>query len=485
MVSQSPILKSSVLILGLTFGAIAPSVLLPGHSLLPAAVAQNSDERTNIQVYQKASPAVVSIGTGNGSGSGSIITPDGLVLTNAHVVQGRRTVTVTLADGRRFQGNVIAFAGSGLDLAMVRIQGQNNLPTVTIAPAGSVQVGQRAFAIGNPFGRFQGTFTVGIVSRIDRQRGLIQTDAAINPGNSGGPLLNSQGQLIGVNTAIFTTGDVSGNIGIGFAITTDRIQPFITAVRQGRAPSVSNNPRSNPRANSRADRSAIPITLNGNPVNARLEQGDNLLTADNSFFDVYRFQGRAGQRVRLEMASNAIDPYLILLGPNGEEVAQDDDSGSNQNALITATLPRNGTYLIIANSSEAGQTGPYQIRASLGGTPAAANPANPPNRSSVVLQQSGVLGRGSRTLPDGTLYQTYSFQARAGQAVTISLNSSDFDPYLILVDSRDRKIAENDDITNRNQNARIQVTLRQGGTYRVIVNSATRGGQGRFVLTVR
>ena len=173
-----------------------------GTKVPPVNLAQNSDEQTNIRVFDSASPAVVKIETNEASGSGSILTPDGLVLTNAHVVGDANTVTVILADERRMTGDVIAFDPGGLDLAAIQIRNARNLPTIPMS-RDRVRVGQRAFAIGSPFG-FQNTFTIGIVSRLDSDRGTIQTDAAINPGNSGGPLLNSDAELIGVNTAIFT-----------------------------------------------------------------------------------------------------------------------------------------------------------------------------------------------------------------------------------------------------------------------------------------
>jgi S1-C subfamily serine protease len=142
------------------------------------------------------------------------------------------------ADGNQYAGEVIGYGETGLDLAVVRIQG-NDFPTVRIAEPGSVRPGQQVFAIGNPFGRFQGSITQGIVSRLDRDQGLIQTDASINPGNSGGPLLNRNGELIGVNTAIYAPRGSTGNIGIGFAIPVEQIQPFLAAVNQGAAPQTA------------------------------------------------------------------------------------------------------------------------------------------------------------------------------------------------------------------------------------------------------
>lgn len=444
-------------------------------SLLNPAFAQNVDEQINIRVYEQASPAVVSIEGGSGSGSGSIITSDGLILTNAHVIEGQRTVTVILANGQRVTGDVVGFADNQ-DLAAVKIRNGNNLPTLTLAPANSAKVGQRAFAIGNPFGQFQGTLTTGIVSRIDRDRGLIQTDAALNPGNSGGPLLNSQGQLIGVNTAIFTNrGGTPGNIGIGFAIPVERIQPFLTAVRSGRASSTARQQGdfSPPQA----------LVLNGTPIQGRLSRGDNILPVDNSLFDIYTFEGQAGEQIQIEMTSREIDPFLILLDPNGREVAQDDDSAGGQNARIQATLPMNGSYLLFANSYDTGELGSYSLR----GRSSSRTVSRSPLSRNFLLQRQGVLDpTTAEILPfDGSLYQAYPFDGRAGQEITINLASSDFDTYLILLDPSGEKIGENDDISRSNTNSQLNVTLPRSGTYRVIVNTYDAGGQGQYILKVR
>lgn len=157
-----------------------------------------------------------------GQGSGFIIDPGGIILTNAHVVSGADTVTVTLKDGRAFEGKVRG-ADELTDLAVVKIQGASGeLPMAGLGDSDQVQVGDWAIAVGNPVG-LDNTVTLGIVSTLhrssaqvgipDKRLEFIQTDAAINPGNSGGPLLNEAGKVIGINTAIR-----AGTTGIGFAI---------------------------------------------------------------------------------------------------------------------------------------------------------------------------------------------------------------------------------------------------------------------------
>lgn len=474
------IAKSATIVAAVTLGATILNGIgnfdLLNFSIAPnIASAQDIDEQINIRVYQRASPAVVSVQTNDSTGSGSIISSDGLVLTNAHVVAGYSTVTVTLADRSRLVADVIAFGDNGLDLAVLKIRGGNNLPTISVSRT-PLQVGQRAFAIGNPFGQFQGTFTVGIVSRIDRERGLIQTDAAINPGNSGGPLLNGQGELIGVNTAIFSSSG-GGSIGIGFAIALERVQPFLAAVREGRASRTTVRQNPNP-----GNREPQIIALNSPVINGKLGQGSNVLPVDNSFFDLYAFQGRVGQRVQIDMIGQEIDPYLILLDPNGNDLAQDDDSGGANNARISITLPETGTYLLIANSYQARQAGSYKLRTQATAT----SGGNSVSQERFMLREEGNLGYGSSILPsDGSLFNLHTFEGTAGESVTISAVSADFDTYVALLDSNGNLIGENDDASENNPNATLTITLPRTGRYGVIVNSYDKTGRGEYVLTVR
>jgi S1-C subfamily serine protease len=155
-----------------------------------------------------------------GTGSGFIIDPEGLILTNAHVIEGADQVLVTLKDGREFAGDVLG-VDALTDLAVIRVEAED-LPVVTLGNSEQLRPGEWAIAIGNPLG-LDNTVTAGIISgtgrssaqiRVpDKRVSFIQTDAAINPGNSGGPLLNEVGEVIGVNTAI-----IGGAQGLGFAI---------------------------------------------------------------------------------------------------------------------------------------------------------------------------------------------------------------------------------------------------------------------------
>ena len=201
-------------------------------SVDPASTAATQDEATVIRVARAITPTVVSVSQEEGSGSGIIVDKSGVVLTNAHVVGGSRTVEVGLADGRTLNGQVLG-RDPTLDVAVVRVPAQN-LPVAPIGDSDKLEVGQSAIAIGNPLG-LERTVTAGVVSAVNRNPrgisldGLIQTDAAISPGNSGGPLVDSHGRVIGINTAVLAG---EGASGLGFAIpinlANDVVQQILT-----------------------------------------------------------------------------------------------------------------------------------------------------------------------------------------------------------------------------------------------------------------
>lgn len=201
-------------------------------------IATTDEEVTIDNVIEKVSPSVVSVLTEvdvesfyfgssvqEGAGSGIIVSEDGYIITNKHVIDNARQVTVVLDDGTTYENVEVVTVDPLNDLAFLKLSGASGLKVAELGDATTVRVGQRVIAIGNSLGQYQNTVTSGIISGTGRpvsaQKGdevetltdLLQTDAAINPGNSGGPLLNTSGQVIGVNTAIAADAE-----GIGFAI---------------------------------------------------------------------------------------------------------------------------------------------------------------------------------------------------------------------------------------------------------------------------
>jgi S1-C subfamily serine protease len=233
-------------------GKVEPtSAVLP--TPLPSSIEISADavELLLQNIYERTNPGVVNIdvsgGAGSaltefGSGSGFVIDLDGHIVTNNHVVEGADELDVTFADGTAALAKLIG-ADPYSDLAVIKVDvDQTKLQPLTIGDSDVVKVGQRVIAIGNPFG-LVGTMTVGIVSGKGRtlpadspsssvtgnfsNPDIIQTDAAINPGNSGGPLLNSKGEVIGVNAAIRTDGTNRANSGVGFAIPSNTVKRVV------------------------------------------------------------------------------------------------------------------------------------------------------------------------------------------------------------------------------------------------------------------
>lgn len=189
-----------------------------------------ADEQISISVYEAINPAIVAIEAqlddGVSAGTGCIVTSDGLILTGSHVVEGGVDIDVKTSGGQIYKAKVVSKMGKNNDLALLKIQPKQPLKTIKFGDSEKIKVGQKVLAIGNPFG-FSGTLTQGIISRIDYAKNKIQTDAAINPGCSGGPLLNTSGEVIGINQSIYNPDNNISNIGIGFAIPINDAKKFI------------------------------------------------------------------------------------------------------------------------------------------------------------------------------------------------------------------------------------------------------------------
>jgi len=255
-----------------------------------------------------------------GLGSGVIFDKRGLVLTNFHVIRGADEITVKLSDKREYRGQILG-TDPKTDLAVIRFQPDHELTVATLGNSETLHVGEWAIAIGNPFGLDQ-TVTVGVISATGRSdvgvatyENFIQTDASINPGNSGGPLLNLRGEVIGINTAIFSQS--GGSVGIGFAIPINMVKRVVDQlVDKGRVVrgwlGVSLQPLSPELADSLGvtdnQGAVVASTMPGSPAAAAgLVQNDVILAFDKTpVEDYHHFQrltaeSRAGSKVVLRV----------------------------------------------------------------------------------------------------------------------------------------------------------------------------------------
>lgn len=252
----------------------------PGASTVAGTTVSQSSKGTVAGVAAAVSPAIVEIqaasSSGQSTGSGVVITGDGEIITNNHVVAGAQTVKVQLSTGKTYTADVVG-TSPDKDLALIKLQGASGLKTAALGDSGSVKVGDEVVAIGSPEG-LTGTVTSGIVSALDRdvtvskeqdqqQRGggsgqwpfefggqqfngdtgsstttykAIQTDASLNPGNSGGALINMNGEIIGINSAMFSAsgssggdGSSAGSVGLGFSIPVNTVKADLSALRAG------------------------------------------------------------------------------------------------------------------------------------------------------------------------------------------------------------------------------------------------------------
>jgi Do/DeqQ family serine protease len=343
-----------------------------------------------------------------GLGSGVIVSPDGYIVTNNHVVSHASSLKVTLSDGREFSGKTVG-TDPQTDVAVVKINA-TNLPVLPFGNSDSARVGDIVFAIGNPFGE-EHTVTMGIVSAKNRTlregghsassiQNFIQTDAAINPGNSGGALINAQGQMIAMNTAILTGGNTfgggeGGNIGIGFAIPSNMAKQVMDQlIKTGKV--------------SRGYIGVMLQDLNGdlaNEFHVNTSHGAVVAKVD---------PGTPGAKAGLQ-------PGDVIVGINGQKV----DGMADATLKVTEHAPGSTIVLdVIRNGS------PMKVNVTLGTRPTAANFGEPnANQNGNEEQQNN--GQGGNTSVDGITVETLT--PDLAQQVNVPANTKG-----VVVDSVDQ-----------------------------------------------
>ncbi|MGJ3248151.1 MAG: S1C family serine protease [Elainellaceae cyanobacterium] len=426
----------------------------PGSSISRMAIAQAS--RTSPETVDDA---VVFVQTERGSGSGVIVESNGLIVTNAHVVEGARNIEVKV-QGRVLQADVVAMGSSRcLDLALLQVSGQQNLPTLRLGDADSIQKRQSIFAIGYPGGLASNSASSvrGIISNIYPDEGYIQLDAPINPGNSGGAIVDDNMRLLGIATS-----GLRDTEGINFAISVDKVQAFLHAYHQG----VSFPVGQYVIPASQTDNQPLlqNLDLDGSIVSGNFQTGDNRFCEDGSYADLYTFDAEAGQSIMIDMISQHMGSYIFLVGPGGNIIARNHSEAENQAAILLEKLPQTGTYTVIANTLRSGESGSYQLRAT---TP--------------MLVENGSLDRSAPPcLEEGLRCREYHFSGNANQAVSILFSSSNFDPYLILLDANNNVIAGG----RAERQAFITLELPADGWYTLVISNTSPQEMGGFSVAV-
>ncbi len=330
-----------------------------------------TDEKNNQEVYSAISPGVVNITSTvlvedwfnvypqkGGTGSGSILDKEGRILTNYHVIQEAEKLDVTLSNNKTYEAKVLG-ADPDNDLAVIQISAPaNELTVVPFGTSKNLFVGQKVLAIGNPFG-LDRTLTTGIISGLSRpirsemtQRlieGVIQTDAAINPGNSGGPLLNSRGQIVGINTMIYSPS--GGSVGIGFAVPVETAARVIGEIKQfGRV------------RKARPGVNFIPLANLGERFIRAVE-----LPVNEGLMVVEVQAGSAAERAGVQGPSQAVryGGYRIPIGGDiivamdGQKIANRDDydralNGKNVGDRVQMEVMRNGRKIALTLTLDEG-----------------------------------------------------------------------------------------------------------------------------------
>lgn len=433
--------------------AIATEVALtlPGSPLAQVAIAQAAPA-------QATEDAVVYIQTERGSGSGVVIDSSGLIITNAHVVEGTRQVKVQL-QGRMVDAEVVSMGSSQcLDLALLRVQGQRNLPALEFADADSIATRQEIYAIGYPGGIPTASASVvqGIISNIHPVQGFLQLDAALNPGNSGGAIVDEDMKLLGIATSRLTP----YSEGINFAVSIDKVQAFVEAYYQEMAFPIGQFVI----PGSGADALPQTLALNGREVSGNLEPTDNRYCEDMSAADLYSFEAEAGQAVMLEMVSSQIATYLMLVAPDGRVIAQSNSQERDRSAVLMEKLPQSGTYTVIANTiNTADVTAPYQLRAS---TP-------------LLVEEDALDSSTPPCTEAGHLCRSYFFEGQTNQTITIFF-LSEFTPYLELLDPNGQLLGSG----QVDDQGWLEVDLPTDGWYQLLISNVEASDRGNFLLSV-
>jgi serine protease Do len=438
------------------------------------------------------------------SGTGFFVT-GGYVVTAAHVLEGAAGCRIELTDGQQQRCSVAA-SDSVKDVTMLTVSGT---PPATLrwGVSEAVKDGDDVTVISNPLGQLPGTISRGIVSasRVVNGTKLLQISAPISHGSSGAPVLNVRGQVVGIVRSTIEAGQA-----LNFATATDAIRNLNNdqvAVAEGQTlltlksvidPTTPGGQGAGGRSNTSSPANLPRIRI-GQTINGSLTSSDSLYP-DTTYFKFYEFTTTPGRAITIDLSSSDFDPVLIIRGDDLAQSILNDDGGPGCAARVSRTFPGRGPYRILVNTTARPerQTGRFSLSITQGSLPArdddnarcipAGAAASTGGERSIDVGQSqqGTLTRNDVLLDsDSTYAQPWTIQGRAGQTITIDLESDAFDAYLFLrgpgiSGGRDFQ----DDDSGGNCQARLTATLPQTGEYQIVVNTADHYATGSFSLSV-
>ena len=470
-------------------------------TLAAAAVTSLGAQQTgaaamNLETIRKAVVTIHALdadGQTIASGTGFFVAPEGMVVTAAHVLADAAGCSIELSDGETMRCTVAA-SDTAKDVMMLLVPGT---PPAMLRWGSSTAAkdGDDISVVSNPLGQLPGTLSKGIISasRVVGGTKLLQISAAISHGSSGAPLLNAQGQVIGVIRSTIESGQ-----SLNFATATDAMRNLqMDPAAVAEAQTVLHKPvlaeRQEPPTSPTSAAGTSHAIAVGQSVNGTLTDNDELYP-DTSYYQRWSLTTRPNQPVTIDLASPDFDPVLIVLGA-ADSTLVNDDGGPACASRVAFTASSSGPFTILVNttSSPHRQAGRFTLAVSAGEhalDEAHDCQANVPNAGALNAIAIGEARSGSLTesdplYSDTTYYQRWQLSARPGQDVTIDLSSPDFDPYLIVRGAADSLLA-NDDGGPGCASRVVFTAPSSGGPFIVLVNTtATPIRQtGRFTLTV-
>jgi len=430
------------------------------------------------------------------SGTGFFVT-EGYVITAAHVLEDAAGCRIELSDGQQLRCSVAA-SDSAKDVAMLTVSGR---PPAALqwGSSESMKDGDEVTVISNPLGQLPGTVSRGIISasRVVKGTKLLQISAAISHGSSGAPVLNARGQVIGIVRSTIEAGQ-----SLNFATATDAIRNLNNdqgAVAEGQALLTPKNVS----RGSMGSAASLPQISIGQTINNSLSSSDSLYP-DTTYYKAYQFMTTPGQDITIDLTSSDFDPVLIVRGEGLAQSIVDDDGGPGCASRVSQAFLGRGPYRVLVNTTTHPhrQTGRFSLSLTEGskpvqdGTPAsadcqtttAATASEVAHTIDVGQSAQGALTRRDVVLDsDSTYAQAWTMQGRAGQTITIDLESDAFDAFLFLrgpgiSGGRDFQ----DDDSGGTCHARVTATFPQSGEYEIVVNTAIgeHYATGPFTLSV-